>query len=80
MEEVQLSSGSAAQHQPGRAPTELTRETLAAGAHHHEHNWSEAVLRTAQEEGSPVVNALWAYLPRSVSLIPPTVFCALPSA
>src|SRR3954471_1277687 len=51
MEEVRLSSGSAAQHQPSRARTEPTRETLAAGAHHHEHNWSEAVLRTAQGGG-----------------------------
>ena len=51
MEEVRLSSGSGAQHQPGRARTELTRETLAAGAHDHEDNWSEAVLRTAQGGG-----------------------------
>ena len=49
--EVRLSSGSAAQHQPSRARTEHTRETLAAGPPRHEHNWSEAVLRTAQGRG-----------------------------
>ena len=51
MEEVRLSSGSAAQHQPARARTEPTRETLAAGTHDNEDNWSEAVLRTAQGGG-----------------------------